>query len=46
MSKLRPSKKIEVKNPTPIRKSPFGSKATGAHSAIANKPSRFRIDGK
>jgi hypothetical protein len=46
MSAKRPSKKTTVKSPTPIRKSPFGTKATGAHSAIANPPKRFTTNGQ
>jgi hypothetical protein len=45
----RPSKKITVESPTPIRKSPFGVKAGGTHKGIAHgdQPQRgVRVNGK
>ena len=40
------SKKITPPAKTPIRKSPYGGRAHGTHSAINNPPKRFRVDGK
>ncbi len=49
MSTKRPSKKIQVVSPTPVRKSPLGKPANDAEAAIkaGNQPGRgFRVNGK